>query len=84
MFKPPEGAADRQSNLSCLLHSREPRQVAFAAELGRYVAPAPGAPLPVSSNVRRTLAVPGKASCDPRECRKAVVLLPGHFRREVV
>jgi hypothetical protein len=27
-----------KGNLSCLLHSQKPRQLAFAAELGRYMA----------------------------------------------
>jgi hypothetical protein len=30
-------------NLSCLLHSQKPRQLAFAAELGRYASRDPHA-----------------------------------------
>jgi hypothetical protein len=31
-----QGAAADKGKLSCLLHSQKPRQLAFAAELGRW------------------------------------------------
>jgi hypothetical protein len=39
MFKPPNKALQKdKGNLSCLLHSQKPRQLVFAAELGRWAA----------------------------------------------
>ena len=37
MFKPPNTALQTdQGKLSCVLRAQKPRQLAFAAELGRY------------------------------------------------